>query len=46
MSTLETFLASLEEFKPGLVVLSGLHMMEGMGRGLWEDRLKEVRQAF
>ncbi|XP_072528367.1 ADP-dependent glucokinase isoform X2 [Salminus brasiliensis] len=42
MSTLETFVASLEEFQPGLVVLSGLHMMEGMGRELWEDRLKEA----
>ncbi len=42
MSTLETFVASLEEFQPDLVVLSGLHMMEGMGRDLWEERLKEV----
>ncbi|XP_026875753.2 ADP-dependent glucokinase isoform X4 [Electrophorus electricus] len=41
MSTLETFVASLEEFQPGLVVLSGLHMMEGMGRTLWEERLRE-----
>ncbi|XP_062859326.1 ADP-dependent glucokinase isoform X2 [Trichomycterus rosablanca] len=46
MSALETFLASLEEFKPDLVVLSGLHMMEGMGRELWEDRLKEFVQAI
>ncbi|XP_066523468.1 ADP-dependent glucokinase isoform X2 [Hoplias malabaricus] len=42
MSALETFVASLEEFQPGLVVLSGLHMMEGMGRELWEVRLKEA----
>ncbi|XP_046715290.1 ADP-dependent glucokinase isoform X1 [Silurus meridionalis] len=46
MSSLETFLASLEEFQPGLVVLSGLHMMEGMGRELWEDRLKEFAVAI
>ncbi|KAL7867741.1 hypothetical protein SRHO_G00091250 [Serrasalmus rhombeus] len=46
MSTLETFVASLEEFQPGLVVLSGLHMMEGMGRELWEDRLKEAVVAI
>lgn len=46
MSTLETFVASLEEFQPGLVVLSGLHMMEGMGRKLWEDRLKEFAVAL
>ena len=42
MSSLETFVASLEEFQPDLVVLSGLHMMEGQGRELWEERLKEV----
>ncbi|KAL1248121.1 hypothetical protein QQF64_023497 [Cirrhinus molitorella] len=42
MSTLETFIASLDEFQPDLVVLSGLHMMEGMGRDLWEERLKEA----
>lgn len=42
MSSLETFVASLEEFQPDLVVLSGLHMMEGQGKELWEDRLKEV----
>ncbi|XP_010777249.1 ADP-dependent glucokinase-like [Notothenia coriiceps] len=42
MSSLETFVESLEEFDPELVVLSGLHMMEGQGRELWEERLKEV----
>lgn len=42
MSSLETFVASLDEFEPELVVLSGLHMMEGQGRDLWEGRLKEV----
>ncbi|KAK1788804.1 hypothetical protein P4O66_002613 [Electrophorus voltai] len=46
MSTLETFVASLEEFQPGLVVLSGLHMMEGMGRTLWEERLREAVAAI
>lgn len=46
MSSLETFMASLEEFQPDLVVLSGLHMMEGMGRELWEDRLKEFVVAI
>lgn len=35
-------MASLEEFKPDLVVLSGFHMMEGLGREMWEGRLKEV----
>lgn len=42
MSSLETFVASLEEFQPELVVLSGLHMMDGQGRELWEERLNEV----
>ncbi|XP_054475251.1 ADP-dependent glucokinase isoform X2 [Anoplopoma fimbria] len=42
MSSLETFVASLDEFEPDLVVLSGLHMMEGQGRELWEDRLSEA----
>ncbi|MBN3270778.1 ADPGK glucokinase, partial [Polyodon spathula] len=42
MSALETFVGSMEEFQPQLVVLSGLHMMEGQGRELWEERLKEA----
>ncbi|XP_072242407.1 ADP-dependent glucokinase isoform X1 [Leuresthes tenuis] len=46
MSSLETFVASLEEFQPELVVLSGLHMMDGQGRGLWEERLKEAVAAI
>ncbi|XP_008289830.1 ADP-dependent glucokinase isoform X1 [Stegastes partitus] len=46
MSSLETFVASLEEFQPELVVLSGLHMMEGQGRELWEERLKEAVLAI
>nr|XP_020481113.1 ADP-dependent glucokinase isoform X2 [Monopterus albus] len=46
MSSLETFVASLEEFQPDLVVLSGLHMMEGQGRELWEERLKEAVSAI
>ncbi|XP_028285766.1 ADP-dependent glucokinase isoform X2 [Parambassis ranga] len=46
MSSLEAFVASLEEFQPELVVLSGLHMMEGQGRELWEERLKEAVAAI
>ncbi|XP_041794210.1 ADP-dependent glucokinase isoform X1 [Chelmon rostratus] len=46
MSSLETFVASLDEFQPDLVVLSGLHMMEGQGRELWEERLKEAVSAI
>ncbi|XP_030282616.1 ADP-dependent glucokinase isoform X1 [Sparus aurata] len=46
MSSLETFVASLDDFQPELVVLSGLHMMEGQGRQLWEERLKEAVSAI
>ncbi|XP_056273396.1 ADP-dependent glucokinase isoform X2 [Pseudoliparis swirei] len=46
MSSLETFVASLDEFQPDLVVLSGLHMMEGQGKELWEERLKEAVSAI
>ncbi|XP_028679764.1 ADP-dependent glucokinase isoform X1 [Erpetoichthys calabaricus] len=46
MNVLETFVASLEEFKPELVVLSGLHMMEGQGREVWEHRLHEAVAAI
>ncbi|XP_063053832.1 ADP-dependent glucokinase isoform X2 [Engraulis encrasicolus] len=42
MSALETLAASVEEFQPDLVVLSGLHMMEGLGKELWQERLKEA----
>ncbi|XP_068595634.1 ADP-dependent glucokinase [Brachionichthys hirsutus] len=41
MSSLETFVASMDEFQPELVVLSGFHMMEGLGRDTWEERLRE-----
>ncbi|KAJ7998324.1 hypothetical protein DPEC_G00221510 [Dallia pectoralis] len=46
MSALETFVASLDEFEPDLVVLSGLHMMEGQGRLMWERRLKDAVVAI
>lgn len=46
MSSLETFVASLDEFQPDLVILSGLHMMEGQGRQIWEERLKEAVAAI
>ncbi|CAH2273297.1 ADP-dependent glucokinase isoform X2 [Pelobates cultripes] len=41
MTSLEVLLASLEEFQPNLLVLSGLHMMEGLSRENREARLKE-----
>ncbi|XP_073917611.1 ADP-dependent glucokinase isoform X5 [Castor canadensis] len=42
MSMLEVFVSSLEEFQPDLVVLSGLHMMEGQSKELQRKRLLEL----
>ncbi|XP_069910813.1 ADP-dependent glucokinase isoform X1 [Oryctolagus cuniculus] len=42
MNALEVFVSSLEEFQPDLVVLSGLHMMEGQSTELQRRRLLEV----
>ncbi|XP_069078348.1 ADP-dependent glucokinase isoform X1 [Pleurodeles waltl] len=42
MNMLEVFVASLEEFQPDLVVLSGLHMMEGQSPETRESRLREA----
>lgn len=42
MNMLEVFVSSLEEFQPDLVVLSGLHMMEGQSKELQRRRLLEV----
>ncbi|KAM9183354.1 ADP-dependent glucokinase isoform 3-T3 [Dugong dugon] len=42
MNMLEVFASSLEEFQPDLVVLSGLHMMEGQSKELQKKRLLEV----
>uniref|UniRef100_A0A8C4R5C9 ADP dependent glucokinase n=1 Tax=Eptatretus burgeri TaxID=7764 RepID=A0A8C4R5C9_EPTBU len=46
MSPLEVFVTSLDSFKPDLVVLSGFHMMEGLGDDMWESRLEEVVQQL
>ncbi|XP_023959784.1 ADP-dependent glucokinase isoform X6 [Chrysemys picta bellii] len=42
MNMLEVFVSSLDEFQPDLVVLSGLHMMEGQSREVREKRLLEA----
>ncbi|XP_074088769.1 ADP-dependent glucokinase isoform X2 [Macrotis lagotis] len=42
MNMLEVFVSSLEEFQPDLVVLSGLHMMEGQSKEIQEKRLLEA----
>nr|BAC29671.1 unnamed protein product [Mus musculus] len=46
MNMLEVFVSSLEEFQPDLVVLSGLHMMEGQSKELQRKRLLEVVTAI
>ncbi|XP_001365190.2 ADP-dependent glucokinase isoform X2 [Monodelphis domestica] len=42
MNMLEVFVSSLEEFQPDLVVLSGLHMMEGQTKEIQKKRLQEA----
>lgn len=42
LNMLEVFVSSLEEFQPDLVVLSGLHMMEGQSKEARQRRLMEV----
>lgn len=45
MRFVESFVESLDEFSPDLVVLSGLHMMEGLGRAARDQRLDQVKQG-
>ncbi|XP_038602332.1 ADP-dependent glucokinase isoform X2 [Tachyglossus aculeatus] len=42
MNMLEVFVSSLDEFQPDLVVLSGLHMMEGQSKEIHQKRLLEA----
>ncbi|XP_069758483.1 ADP-dependent glucokinase isoform X2 [Narcine bancroftii] len=42
MKTLETLVLSLNDFNPDLIVLSGLHMMEGQRKEERDKRLQEV----
>ncbi|XP_048812099.1 ADP-dependent glucokinase isoform X1 [Lagopus muta] len=42
LNMLEVFVSSLEEFQPDLVVLSGLHMMEGQSKEVRHRRLMEA----
>ncbi|XP_053320999.1 ADP-dependent glucokinase isoform X2 [Spea bombifrons] len=46
MTTLEVLLSSLEEFQPRLLVLSGLHMMEGLSQEAKEVRLREAASSM
>ncbi|XP_068000395.1 ADP-dependent glucokinase isoform X2 [Melanerpes formicivorus] len=42
LNMLEVFVSSLDEFQPDLVVLSGLHMMEGQSKEMRHRRLLEA----
>ncbi|XP_018408319.1 PREDICTED: ADP-dependent glucokinase isoform X3 [Nanorana parkeri] len=46
MTSLEILLSSLEEFQPKLLVLSGLHMMEGLTQEARAKRLQEAATAL
>ncbi|XP_054858241.1 ADP-dependent glucokinase isoform X2 [Eublepharis macularius] len=46
MNMLEVFVSSLEEFQPDLVVLSGLHMMDGQSKEVRQKRLLEAVAAI
>ncbi|KAM9312456.1 ADP-dependent glucokinase [Gastrophryne carolinensis] len=46
MTSLETLMSSLEEFQPKLLVLSGLHMMEGLSQEARINRLQEAATAL
>ncbi|XP_056428758.1 ADP-dependent glucokinase isoform X2 [Hyla sarda] len=46
MTSLEVLLSSLEEFQPKLLVLSGLHMMEGLSKEKRASRLREAANGL
>lgn len=46
MTSLEVLLSSLEDFQPNLLVLSGLHMMEGLSQEKRANRLHEAANAL
>lgn len=45
MKMLETLVLNVKDFDPELIVLSGLHMMEGQEEEERDRRLQEVRQV-
>ncbi|KAM8973457.1 ADP-dependent glucokinase [Pelodytes ibericus] len=46
MTSLEVLLSSLEEFQPKLLVLSGLHMMEGLTKEARQLRLRKAASSI
>ncbi|KAK2151152.1 hypothetical protein LSH36_374g04007 [Paralvinella palmiformis] len=45
-SSLEYFFKAVSDYQPDLVVLSGLHMLEGQPANLWQERLKLTRDRL
>lgn len=39
MTMLETFFASLPQFQPDIIILSGLHMLDGQNEDFFASRL-------
>lgn len=46
LSSLEVFTKELESFDPTLVILSGLHMLEGTDKNGWSKRLSDVQKVL
>lgn len=46
VTMLETFFANLENFNPDLVLLSGLHMLEGQSKEFFSKRIKVVKEGL
>jgi ADP-dependent glucokinase len=46
VTMLETFFENLENFSPDLVLLSGLHMLEGQSEEFFSQRLKVVKNGL
>ena len=46
LNSLEVFAEALDSFDPTLVILSGLHMLEGRKKGEWNKRLNDVKRVL
>uniref|UniRef100_H2YHL1 ADP-dependent glucokinase n=1 Tax=Ciona savignyi TaxID=51511 RepID=H2YHL1_CIOSA len=46
MSAFEPFIASLKDFKPDLIVISGLHLLESQERSYWKKRISDISELL
>lgn len=46
MTMLESFFESLESFRPDLVLISGLHLLEGQTKEFFTERIKVFRDGL